>query len=130
MTKVQTRSDIAVLVVEDDPILRLDAVDMVEEAGFRAYEAANSREAIEQLEAHPEIAILFTDVDMPGHMNGLHLAYYVHDRWPPVRIVVTSGHHRLQDCDLPDDGRFFAKPYPHAQVTRTLQTLCGPDSHA
>ncbi len=130
MRQDQTHHNIAVLVVEDDPFLRLDAVDMVEEAGFLAYEAANAQEAIVQLETHPEIGILFTDVDMPGHMNGLRLAYYVHDRWPPVRIVVTSGHHLLQNRDLPDHGKFFAKPYPHDQVTRTLQSFCRPNTSA
>ena len=124
MTQDKARSNLAVLVVEDEPFLRLDAVDMVEEAGFRAYEAANAREAIAQLEAHPEIAILFTDIDMPGPMDGLHLAHYVHDRWPRVRIVVTSGHHMLRSRDLPDEGCFFAKPYPHAQVALTFQSLC------
>ena len=121
MTQVHSPRDIAVLVVEDEPFLRFDAIDMVREAGFIAYEAANARQAIEILEAHPDIGILFTDVDMPGSMDGLRLAHYVHKRWPPVRIVVTSGHHLLQNRDLPDDGHFFAKPYPHDQVTRTLK---------
>lgn len=124
MTQVRATRDIAVLVVEDEPFLRLDALDMVEEAGFRAYEAADAGEAIAMLEAHPEIAILFTDVDMPGRMDGLRLAHYVHDRWPPVRIVVTSGRHLIGARDLPDEGQFFAKPYPHAAVTQTLQSLC------
>ena len=123
MTQDPANRDIAVLVVEDEPFLRFDAVDMVQEAGFLAYEAANASQAISQLEAHPEIGILFTDVDMPGSMDGLRLAYYVHERWPPVRIVVTSGHHLLQNRDLPDDGRFFSKPYPHDEVTRTLKDL-------
>ena len=128
MRQAHLHRDIAVLVVEDEAFLRFDAVDIVQEAGFLAYEAANASEAIAKLEAHPDIGILFTDVDMPGSMNGLHLAHYVHERWPPVRIVVTSGHHLLQSRDLPDDGRFFAKPYPHDQVTRTLKDLGGSGS--
>ena len=130
MTQASNPSKIAVLVVEDEPFIRLDAVDMVEEAGFRVYEAADAAEAIRQIEAHPEIEVLFTDVDMPGLMDGLHLARYVHDRWPPMKIVVTSGHHRLAEADLPGEGVFFSKPYLHAKVCAALKNFSRPDAGA
>jgi two-component system, response regulator PdtaR len=100
-----------VLVVEDDPLLRLDAMDLVEEAGFEPVEAINADHALALLERDPSIRILFTDVDMPGSMDGLTLAHVVHLRWPPVAILVTSGHLRIGRETLPENGRFFAKPY-------------------
>ncbi|GGE13681.1 hypothetical protein GCM10011390_35990 [Aureimonas endophytica] len=108
-------SSCKVLVVEDDPLLRLDAVDLVEEAGFEAVEAANADHALRLLEADPTIGVLFTDVDMPGSMDGVGLAHLVHRRWPPVAILVTSGHFAPGGRGLPENGQFFAKPYrPHA----------------
>jgi len=83
---------LAVLVVEDDAILRLHALDIVEEAGFTAIEAKNADEAIAILESRSDIALLFTDVNMPGSMDGLKLAQAVRNRWPPIKIVVVSGH--------------------------------------
>lgn len=100
-----------VLVVEDDPLLRLDAMDLVEDAGFEVVEAANADQAIRLLESDPSIGILFTDVDMPGSMDGLTLAHLVHRRWPPMVILVTSGHLRVERETLPENGQFFAKPY-------------------
>lgn len=105
-------SRFAVLVVEDEPLLLLDAMDMVEDAGFIAYGAADAEEAIRMLETHPDIQVLFTDVDMAGSMDGLKLAHAVRDRWPPVSIIVASGHVRVTKEDLPANGLFFAKPYP------------------
>lgn len=80
-----------VLVVEDDFLLRMDAVDMVRAAGFEAVEAGNADEAISILEARPNIHVVFTDIQMPGSMDGLKLAKFVRDRWPPIKIVATSG---------------------------------------
>jgi CheY-like chemotaxis protein len=74
---------IVVLVVEDEPFVRMDAVDIVEEAGFIAAEATNADEAMRILETNPDIRIVFTDIDMPGSMDGIKLAFAVCDRWPP-----------------------------------------------
>ncbi|ALN75833.1 response regulator [Aureimonas sp. AU20] len=101
----------AVLVVEDDALLRADAVDLCIEAGFTAYEAKNAAQAIRQLELHPDICVLFTDVEMPGSMNGLKLARAVRDRWPPVSIMVTSGRVTVTQDEMPANGLFFSKPY-------------------
>jgi CheY-like chemotaxis protein len=114
---------VGVLIVEDEMLIRMGAIDMVEDAGFKAYEAANADEAIALLEKHADIAILFTDIDMPGSMDGLKLAHYVRGRWPPVKIIVTSGHVKVSDRDMPSDSVFFSKPYPAEQITGKLREL-------
>ena len=112
-----------VLVVEDDFLLRMDAVDIVRSGGFDAVEAGNADEAIAILEARPTIHVVFTDIQMPGSMDGLKLARFVKDRWPPIKIVTTSGRVRIAGDDLPDGGRFIPKPYSPAQVIGTLREM-------
>jgi CheY-like chemotaxis protein len=114
-----------VLVVEDEPLLRMMAIDIVEEAGFLAIEARNADEAISILETRSDIRIVFTDIDMPGSMDGIRLAAAVRDRWPPIEIIITSGHVRKSDVDLPPRSVFFAKPYDTRKVTKTLQSMAG-----
>lgn len=113
----------AVLVVEDEPLLRMMAMDMIEDAGFDPVEARDADEAIAILEARKDINIVFTDVDMPGSMNGLRLAAAIRDRWPPIEIVITSGHFRLDDSSIPARTVFFPKPYDHAEVVATLRWM-------
>ncbi|MEH2472743.1 CheY-like chemotaxis protein [Nitrobacteraceae bacterium AZCC 2161] len=120
-----THASSLVLVVEDDALLRMHAAEMIEEAGFRVIEAQNADEAIRLLESRMDIRIVFTDVDMPGSMNGLKLAHAVANRWPPIRIVATSGHFNIRDGDLPTGGRFIAKPYRSNQVISALHELAG-----
>jgi CheY-like chemotaxis protein len=112
-----------VLVVEDEFLLRMDAVDIVRGAGFDAVEASNADEAIAILEARPNIHVVFTDIQMPGSMDGLKLAKFVKNRWPPIKIVATSGRVRVSGGDLPAGGRFLPKPYSPAEVIRTLREL-------
>jgi two-component system, response regulator PdtaR len=112
-----------VLVVEDDFLLRMDAVDIVRSAGFDAVEARNADEAIAILEARPTIHVVFTDVQMPGSMDGLKLAKFVKDRWPPIKIVATSGRIRVDADDLPEGARFIPKPYTPAQIIETFRDL-------
>lgn len=115
----------AILVVEDEPLLRMMAVDLVEDAGFEALEAANADEAIKILECRSDIRVMFTDIDMPGSMDGLLLAAAVRDRWPPIEIILTSGHVHVTEMEVPRGGVFFSKPYDHTQVRRTLQSMAG-----
>ncbi|WP_256377719.1 response regulator [Neorhizobium sp. NCHU2750] len=115
----------AVLVVEDEPLLRMMAMDMVEDAGFEPVEARDADEAIALLEARTDITIVFTDVDMPGSMDGLKLAAAIRDRWPPIEIVITSGHFRLDDSAIPARTVFFPKPYDHQEVVATLRWMAG-----
>lgn len=121
-----TASSILVLVVEDDALLRMHAAEMIEEAGFEVVEAADADAAIRILESRTDIRIIFTDVDMPGSMNGLKLAHAVADRWPPIRIIATSGQFSMHDGDLPEGGRFIAKPYRQHQVVGMLTELTAP----
>ena len=114
---------IAVLVVEDEPLTRMDVVDQLEEAGFKVVQAANADLAIKILEANPAIRVLFTDIDMPGSMDGLKLAAAVRDRWPPIRIVVTSGHRKIDMGALPPEARFFSKPYNMNDVASIMRMM-------
>ena len=114
-----------VLIVEDEFLLRIDAVQMVAAAGFEVVEASNADEAIEILEARRDITVVFTDVQMPGSMDGLKLARAIRGRWPPIKIVATSGHVGVRETDLPDGGRFLPKPYSPMQVTGVLRELTG-----
>jgi CheY-like chemotaxis protein len=99
-----------VLVVEDELLLRMRAVDMVEDAGFTSVEAVDADQAIAILESRSDIALLFTDIQMPGSMDGLRLAHAVRKRWPPIKIILVSGQLKLVDLELPADSRFFGKP--------------------
>ena len=109
------------LVVEDEPLSRIHALNLVEQAGYVAIEASNADEAISILEARKDIRIVFTDIDMPGSMDGLKLARAIRDRWPPIELILTSGHFYLKDSDLPERGRFFPKPYRDEQIISALQ---------
>ena len=114
-----------VLVVEDEFLLRMDAIDMIASAGFEALEAVNADEAIAILEERPDIAVVFTDIQMPGSMDGLKLARAVRGRWPPIKIVATSGRLHVEERDLPTGGRFLPKPYSPRQVMGVLRELTG-----
>ena len=107
-----------ILIVEDELLIRMNAVEMIEEA-YEVVEAANADEAIAILERRLDITVLFTDIQMPGSMDGLKLAAAVRDRWPPILIVATSGHVKLGPDDLPQGGRFLPKPYSPAEIMKT-----------
>jgi len=119
-TPVQTKA--IVLVVEDDSIIRFLAVEFIESAGFEVIEAENADEAVAILESRTDVRIVFTDVDMPGGMDGLKLAAAVRDRWPPIEIVIVSGHPR-SNVILPDRAVFFPKPYDVNVVIATLRRM-------
>jgi DNA-binding NtrC family response regulator len=112
-----------VLVVEDEILIRLDIVCALEEAGFDVLEAANVAEAVAVLTDHPEIRAVFTDVDMPGSMDGLKLAAVVYAQWPQTKIIVTSGHRNVQPCDIPAASRFVSKPYNASTIVRNLSEM-------
>src|SRR5215213_10994030 len=99
-----------VLVVEDEMMLRMRAVDIVEDAGFNPVEAVNADEALSILESRSDISLLFTDIQMPGSVDGLKLAHAVHKRWPAIKIILVSGQLKPVDLDLPADSRFYGKP--------------------
>lgn len=113
----------AVLVVEDDALIRFDICDKLLGFGFRVFEAGNARMAIEQLLRHPEIEVLFTDIDMPGDMDGLLLAKLVRARWPPIKIIITSGMHSFTRDELPVVGRFVPKPYDPMSIASAIHEV-------
>lgn len=114
-----------VLVVEDEALLLFTIADELRDAGFTVYEASNADEAIRQLETRPQIDILFTDIDMPGSMDGLRLSAAVRDRWPPVKIIVTSGKRNPGADALPEGGVFMSKPYAPERLTSTIHAMLG-----
>src|SRR6188472_1356714 len=114
-----------VLVVEDEMLLRMRAVDIVEDAGFNAVEAVNADEALAILESRSDIALLFSDIQMPGSMDGLKLAHAVHYRWPAIKIILVSGQIKLVDSDKPTDSRFFGKPLEVKRMINELQEMVG-----
>jgi two-component system, response regulator PdtaR len=116
----------AVLIVEDEVLVRWTAVTIVEEAGFDVVEAGAGIEAISILEKRDDILVLFTDVEMPGSLDGLQLAHLVHTRWPSIKIIATSGRFRLRADDLPTTARFLHKPYSVIQLTELLTELMRP----
>ena len=114
-----------VLIVEDEMVLRMRAVDIVEDAGFRSIEAVNADQAISILESRSDISLLFTDIQMPGSMDGLKLAHAVHDRWPAIKIILVSGQVNPSEAERPADSRFFGKPLSVEQMISELQAMVG-----
>jgi CheY-like chemotaxis protein len=114
-----------ILMVEDEFLLRMDSAELIEHAGFEVIQAGNADEAIEILKARPGIHVVFTDIQMPGSMDGLKLARFVRNRWPPIKIVATSGLLRVEDDDLPAGSVFLPKPYRGTEVVATLRELTG-----
>jgi CheY-like chemotaxis protein len=111
----------AVLVVEDESMIRTCAAKIIEAAGFEVIEAASADEAIRILECRSDIRVMFTDIQMPGSMDGLKLAHAVRNRWPPIKIIVTSGRDLITEQDLPEGVHFFAKPYDTIAITDVLR---------
>ncbi len=111
-----------VLVVEDEMLLRMRVVDMVEDAGYIPVEAVDADDAFAILKSRSDIALLFTDIQMPGSMNGLELAHAVHERWPPIKIILASGQLQLSGTDIPPDSRFFGKPLKSGEMIAEMRT--------
>ena len=114
-----------VLVVEDDLILRMRALDMVDDAGYVSVEAVDADEALAILQSRSDIALLFTDIQMPGSMDGLELAHAVRERWPLIKIIIVSGQLKLSSSQLPRDSRFFGKPLVSGQMIAEMQNMIG-----
>lgn len=112
-----------VLVVEDEALLLFSIADDLRDQGFDVLEATNADQAVSILHANPNILVVFTDIDMPGSMDGLKLSATIRDRWPPVRIMVTSGKSRPMQADLPAGGRFLPKPYSPQVVADEIRHL-------
>lgn len=125
MSLAQERRPV-VLVVEDEVLLRMDATSIALEAGATVVEAANADEAIRILESRADITVLFTDIQMPGSIDGLKLAHAIRDRWPPIQIIITSGRIFLSEADMPSGSIFLGKPYLSADVIGAIHAQSRP----
>ena len=112
-----------VLVVEDEVLIRLQAVSLLKEAGFNTLQAGSADEAIALLEARKDIRVVFTDINLPGSMDGLRLAHAIRHRWPPIELVLTSGHIRVGEEEMPEGGIFLDKPYGGLELVQTVRSL-------
>jgi two-component system, response regulator PdtaR len=118
-----------ILVVEDDAIIRMGALQFVAGAGFEAIEAGDADQAIRILEARSDIHLVFTDVGMPGTMDGIKLAHYIRRRWPPVKLIVASGKAIADGSHLPAGAKFFAKPYSESIIVGAITAMLSDASH-
>jgi CheY-like chemotaxis protein len=114
-----------VLVVEDDYFVRAQAIAIIEEAGYEVIEAGNADIAIALLESRKDIRLVFTDIEMPGSMDGIKLARAIRNRWPPIELIVTSGRHAVDTNELPPGGKFLPKPYSFDVLVTAIRTLTG-----
>ena len=112
-----------VLIVEDEPLIRLAAVDIIEDAGFAVLEASDADEALSLLERYHDIGIVFSDIEMPGSMNGMKLACQIRERWPSIEIILTSGQGIAPQFAMPSRGVFLAKPYRPAELRSHLDLI-------
>ena len=117
------QSAIQVLVVEDHHLILMGAVAALKEAGFAAIGARSAEEAIQILETNSDVRVVFTDVDMAEGMDGIKLAYYIRRRWPPVKLIVTSGSMILDERHLPEGTSFFRKPYDDTLIAKTINDM-------
>jgi CheY-like chemotaxis protein len=114
-----------VLIVEDEMVLRMRAVDMVGDAGYTPLEALDAAEAVAILESRSDVALICTDIQMPGQMDGVGLAYAVHERWPTIGIIVVSAQLKLQNVDLPPRSRFLGKPLNAGEMIAEMRDMIG-----
>jgi CheY-like chemotaxis protein len=115
-----------ILMVEDEALIRILGAAMLVDAGFRVVEAGDSSEAPEFLESDCDVQLLFTDVNLPGAIDGLALARRVHERWPRIGIIVVSGNSLMRPNELPAGGRFCRKPYDADALVRHARELTAP----
>jgi CheY-like chemotaxis protein len=124
----QTLSSIAqnavtVLLVEDDELQRMSLADTMEEQGFTVLEATNGIEALKQIEKHPEVRLVFTDIQLTGEIDGLDLLRVVNMRWPHISLLTASGRVRPHYAELPTHARFIQKPLQEREIMKQMNEL-------
>lgn len=112
-----------ILIVEDEAIVRFELIDLFEEEGFHVYSAADAEEAIAILDQHGEVRVVLTDINMPGTMDGLKLARYVRNRFPPTLLLIASGRTRVPPADMPEHSAYFAKPFDPSALLRKIDEM-------
>jgi DNA-binding response OmpR family regulator len=123
MENSATKRPPIVLVVEDEALLRLNATIFLKDAGFETIEASNASDALKIMKSRPDVGVLFTDIQMPGLIDGMELAREIHEGWPDVLLLITSGNRRPAKATIPDHGHFLAKPYGAAAVIGEIHAL-------
>ena len=123
MAPITSHERPVVLFVEDEMLVRLFGAEVLEAAGFEVIEAANADEALRELESRGDVQVLFTDIHMPGSLDGLQLARHVHVRWPGIKLLIASGRVRPDPEEIPDDGRFVPKPYEPKRLVQQIWEL-------
>ncbi|VTZ49851.1 Response regulator receiver protein [Methylocella tundrae] len=111
------------LVVEDEPLVRMLGVDVLESAGFVVIEACNADEALAVLARRSDISVVFTDVDMPGSLDGLDLAWRIHECWPGIGVVLTSGRYTIEPRLMPREDAFVPKPYAVSSLLAQIERV-------
>lgn len=124
----QGLSTAVVLVVEDNPLILMTALDLLTTTGFQGVGAASADEAIAILEARLDIRLVFTDVEMPGTLDGLKLAHYIRNRWPPIHLIIASGRTILEESQLPIGSSFFSKPYDNNTIVEEMTRMLAIDA--
>ena len=124
--EINTNRKAVILIVEDNAVIRMGAIDLVVHAGYEALEATNADDAIRLLEARADIVLVFTDVGMPGTMDGIKLAHYIRNRWPPVKLIVASGRSIVEQSRLPEGSHFFPKPYNDGTIVEQIRRMLSP----
>jgi two-component system, response regulator PdtaR len=127
MTEAPNDDHPTVLVAEDNELLRLNASELLEESGYTVVEADSAEEALKVMEARKDVRLLFTDIQMPPGCDGLELARQVHERWPKVLLVITSGQVRLTKAEIADHGHFIRKPYRAKELLGEIDELLKKD---
>ena len=112
-----------VLVVDDELLVRMDLSRQLELAGYLTYEAGSAADAIALLEKHPEIRVVFTDIQMPGTMDGLALSHYIRKRWPPTILVICSANRMPHSSEMPSETDFITKPVSGKMFDRVLRNV-------
>ena len=123
MNGIYSRPRPVVLLVDDDPLLRFFASDLLDDAGFEVIETGRTDEAVMSLEVRDDVRVILTDIHMPGPLDGLDLAHLVHRRWPGILVLVVSGVTRPSAAELPGGGRFIAKPYEGSTLLHHLREM-------
>ena len=118
-----SRKSPVILLVEDEVLIRIFEADLLQDAGFEVIEAANADEALRELETRSDVQVLFTDIHMPGSLDGLELARCVHELWPGIELLIASGRSRLGPDEIPDSARFVSKPFEPSHLIRQLWEL-------
>jgi CheY-like chemotaxis protein len=112
-----------ILIVEDEAIIRFELIDLFEEEGYRVFAAADADEAIAILDRHGEVRVVLTDIEMPGSMDGLKLAHYIRNRYPPTLLLVASDRVSVPASEMPEHSAYLAKPFDPAAMLRKIDEM-------